>query len=130
LRPANAGLDAPRSPVLFSAFLDTSKITSGKTVVFSVELTVSTTGYTIDNKLWLDKHVEGEYLFRDTLVVRATQTDEGWNLRYLLVDEQSSESLGTLVEPQDDGGYLIPLSSQKGFQGRLRLAVSMTRGKA
>ena len=130
LRPANAGLDAPRSPVLFSAFLDTSKITSGKTVVFSVELTVSTTGYTIDNKLWLDKHVEGEYLFRDTLVVRATQTDEGWNLRYLLVDEQSSESLGTLVEPQGDGDYLIPLSSQKGFQGRLRLVVSMTRGKA
>jgi hypothetical protein len=122
LRPDNAGLAAPRSPVLFSAFLDTSKITSGNTVVFSVELTVSTTGYTIDNKLWLDKHVEGEYLFRDTVVVRATRSGDGWNVRYVLADEQSSEGLGTLVESQPEG-YLIPLSSQKGFKGRLRLTV-------
>jgi hypothetical protein len=122
LRPDNAGLAAPRSPVLFSAFLDTSKITSGNTVVFSVELTVSTTGYTIDNKLWLDKHVEGEYLFRDTVVVRATRSGDGWNVRYVLADEQSSEGLGTLAESQPEG-YLIPLSSQKGFKGRLRLTV-------
>lgn len=122
LRPNNVGRDAPRSPVLFSAFLDTSKITSGNTVVFSVELTVSTTGYTIDNKLWLDKHVEGEYLFRDTVVVRATRSGDGWNVRYVLADEQSSEGLGTLVESRPEG-YLIPLSSQKGFKGRLRLTV-------
>ena len=30
------------------------------------KLTVSTTGYTSDNKLWLDSRVEGEYLFSDS----------------------------------------------------------------
>ena len=114
LRPEKLGRDAPRSPVLFSAFLDTRRITVGRTVVFSVELAVSTTGYTIDNKLWLDKHVEGEYLYRDTLVIKVTRSGDGWNLRYLLADERSSEGLGTRVEPQD-GSFLIPLSSPKGF---------------
>jgi hypothetical protein len=116
------GRSTPRSPMLFSAFLDTSKITAGRTVVFSLELAVSTTGYTIDNKLWLDNHVEGEYLFRDTLVIKATPSDDGWNLRYLYADERSSEATGTLAT-RDGEDYLIPLSSQKGFKGTLRLAV-------
>lgn len=127
LRLDKVDRDTPRSPVLFSAFLDTSKITVGRTMVFSVELTVSTTGYTIDNKLWLDGHVEGEYLFRDTLVVRATQSGDGWNVRYLFADERSSEALGTLAA-QDGDNYTIPLSSQKGFKGQLRLRVQRTRG--
>ena len=129
LRPEKLGRDAPRSPVLFSAFLDTRRITVGRTVVFSVELAVSTTGYTIDNKLWLDKHIEGEYLYRDTLVIKVTRSGDGWNLRYLLADERSSEGLGTRVEPQD-GSFLIPLSSPKGFKGRLRLAVATTQAVA
>ena len=123
LRPENLGRTAPRSPVLFSAFLDTSKITVGRTMVFSVDLAVSTTGYTVDNKLWLDQHVEGEYLFRNTVVIRATQAADGWNLRYVFADDRSSESLGTLAA-RDGEGYLIPLSSPKGFKGQLRLSVT------
>ena len=122
LRVGQVGLDAPRSPVLFSVFLDTSKITVGRTVVFSVELAVSTTGYTIDRKLWLDQHVEGEYLFRDTLTLRVTPTPDGWNVRYLRTDERWSEAMGTLAE-WDGTHYWIALSSQKGFQARLRLEV-------
>lgn len=122
LRLDNVDRDTPRSPVLFSAFLDTSKITVGRTMVFSVELTVSTTGYTIDNKLWLDSHIEGEYLFRNTLVIKATPSDDGWNVRYLFADDRSSEALGTLAA-QDGDAYVIPLASQKGFKGQLRLAV-------
>lgn len=123
LRPANVGQAGPRSPVLFSAFLDTSKITVGRTMVFSVDLAVSSTGYTIDNKLWLDQHVEGEYLFRNTVVIRATQAADGWNLRYVFADERSSESQGTLAG-RDGADYLIPLSSPKGFKGQLRLTVT------
>lgn len=123
LRLEKAGLAAPRSPILFSAFLDSGKITVGSTVVFSVELAVSTTGYTIDNKLWFDQHVEGEYLFRDTLVVRITLRDDGgWNVRYLYADASSSEKMGTLVELKD-GGYAIPVVSEKGFKAALKLAV-------
>ncbi len=127
LRLDNVDRDTPRSPILFSAFLDTSKITVGRTMVFSVELTVSTTGYTIDNKLWLDGHVEGEYLFRDTLVIRATQSGDGWNVRYLFADERSSEALGSLAAQEGDA-YVVPVTSQKGFKGRLRLTVQRTRG--
>jgi len=88
--------------------------------VFSLELAVSTTGYTIDRKLWLDQHVEGEYLFRDTLTLRATPTQDGWNVRYLRTDERWSEGVGTLAE-WDGAYYWIALSSQKGFKARLRL---------
>ncbi len=116
------GRDTPRSPVLFSAFLDTSKITVGQTLVFSVELTVSTTGYTIDNRLWLDTHVEGEYLFRDTLVVQATPGPTGWQVAYVLADEHSSERSGAPAAHAGDS-YLIPLASAKGFAATLRLAV-------
>lgn len=120
LQPDQAGRETARAPVLFSVFLDTAKITVGKTVVFSVELAVSTTGYTIDGKLFLQQHVEGEYLFRDTLTVRATPTAQGWNVRYLRTDERWSEGLGTLAD-WDGTHYRIALSSQKGFRARLRL---------
>lgn len=122
LAPERVERSKPRWPVLFSAFLDTRKIVNkGKTVVFSVELAVSSTGYTIGGRIW-NQHLEGEYLFRDTLTLRATATDDGWNLRYLLTDEQWSDGLGKSAE-QDNGNYVIPLSSEKGFEGRLRLAV-------
>ena len=127
LRVGQAGLDAPRSPVLFSVFLDTSKVTVGKTVVFSLELAVSTTGYTIDQKLWLDQHVEGEYLFRDTLTIKTTPTADGWNVRCQRTDERWSEGVGTLAE-WDGTHYWIALSSQKGFKARLRLELSTQAG--
>ena len=122
LRLENTDQLLPRSPFLFSAFLDTRKITVGKTVVFSVELAVSANGYDIDNKLWLDRHVEGEYLYRDTLTIRLTPTDTGWNVRYLSTDERWSERTGTLAE-QYLSGYAIPLTSKKGFEATLWLAV-------
>lgn len=121
LAPARAGLSKPRWPALFSAFLDTRKVVKGRTVVFSVELAVSSTGYTIGGRIW-DQHLEGEYLFRDTLTLRATPAGDGWNLRYLRTDESWSDGLGTLAE-QDGDAYLIPLSSEKGFRGQLRLAI-------
>jgi len=120
MHPERVQLAAPRSPVLFSAFLDTRRITVGKTVVFSVELAVSSTGYTIDNVLWLDQHVEGEYLYRDTLTLRATPGDAGWTVRYNRTDERWSEGGGTVAEADGDD-FIVPLTSAKGFRGGLRL---------
>lgn len=122
MHPARLGLAAPRSPVMFSAFLDTRRITVGKTVVFSVELAVSTTGYTIDNALWLDQHVEGEYLYRDTLTIRATPRGDGWALRYNRTDERWSENAGSAAE-RDGDDFIVPIESAKGYRGRLRLKV-------
>lgn len=122
LRTDKAGLSAPRSPVLFSVFLDSKKITQGRTIVFALELAVSSTGYTIEKKFWPDQHVEGEYLFRDTLTLRITRTADGFNVRYVNTDERWSESTGTLAQKTDEG-YVIPLSSSKGFKAELQLAV-------
>lgn len=119
------GHETPRSPVLFSVFLDTARVTRGTTVVFTIDLAVSTTGYTIDRLPW-NQHVDGEYLFRNTLTIRATPADAGWNLRYLHTDENWSEGLGTLAE-QDGDDFLIPLTSERGFRARLRLKVQRLR---
>lgn len=122
LRTERANLAAPRSPILFSVFLDTKRITTGRTVVFALELAVSATGYTIDRKLWPDQHIEGEYLFRDTLTFRITRSADGFKLRYLNTDEAWSEGTGTLAE-ESEAGFTVPLSSAKGFKAKLLLKV-------
>ena len=113
-------VDPPRSPYLFSLFLDTRKVTSGRTIVFNAEIAVSATDYEIDGFLFFDHHVEGEVLFRNNLVVRATRRDDGWSIRYNFADDKWSESRGTEV-PSDEKGQYIPLESSKGFKGKLRL---------
>ena len=66
------------------------------------------------------KNEAGEYLFRNTLTLRATPTADGWNVRYLYTDERWSEGTGTLAE-WDGAYYWIALTSHKGFKARLRL---------
>ena len=118
------GLDSARSPVLFSTFLDSSKITvdRGRTLVMTVELAVSATDYFVDGALWTEHRVEGEYLYRDTLTLKMTPVGDGWNLRYVTTDEQWSERGGSKAEPDGDS-YLIPLSSKKGFKAQLRMTL-------
>jgi hypothetical protein len=113
-------LDSPRFPVLFSVFLDTRHNPKGsRSLVFSVDLAVSATGYEIDGFLF-DKHIPGEYLFRNTLTIRATSSDTGWDIRYSFMDDNWGESTRDVVK-QDDKGLYIPLTSPKGFKGKLRL---------
>lgn len=122
MKPKQAGLDSARSPVLFSTFLDSSKITvdRGRTLVITVELAVSATDYFVDGALWTEHRVEGEYLYRDTLTLKMTPAGDGWNLRYVTTDEQWSERGGSKAEPDGDS-YVIPLSSKKGFKAQLRM---------
>lgn len=112
-----------RPPVLFSTFLDTRKILHGSTLVFAVDLAVSCTGYEVDGILSLKDHIPGENLFRDTLVVRATRGDAGWNLRTTWADDaQWGEQRGTEAKRTPEG-FLIPLKSKKGFAADLHLHV-------
>lgn len=119
LFPTAPGAHA-RSPVLFSAFLDRSRISAGRTIVFAVDLGVSSTGYTIDGSLWRDQHISGEYLFRNLLTVRATPGADGWSVRYNLTDDKWSESRGSEAG-RANGAFVVPLTSQKGFKATLRL---------
>lgn len=119
-RLQKAGLAKPRFPVLFSVFLDTRhKAKRSRSLVFSIDLSVSTTGYEIDEFLF-DKHIPGEYLFRNTLTIRATKSDTGWDIRYSFMDDNWGETAREEIR-QDDKGLYIPLTSPKGFRGKLRL---------
>ena len=126
LGAAGEPLEAPRSPVLFSTFLDTARITVGRTLVFSIDLAVSTTGYTVDGTSVTRRHIPGENLYRNNVTIRATLAEDGWNLRYVLADDHWGESRGTDA-PRDGEDWLIPLSSPKGFEGRLRLTARTRR---
>ncbi len=122
-RLEKTGRTTPRSPMLFSAFLDTSKITVGRGFMFSIDLSVLTTGYEMDGFLMFNRHVPGENLFRNTLAIRATPRRNGWHVRYNLTDDDWSENTGSAAR-EDDKGLFIPLSSKKGFKGKLRLEIS------
>jgi hypothetical protein len=112
---------ASRSPFLFSAFLHSKNITVGRSLVFGIDLAVSTTEYEIDGFLFLDRTVPGEYLFRNTVTIRVTRDDTGYRIHYNCSDDSWSESAGREVE-KDPKGMYIPLKSAKGFKGKLRLA--------
>ena len=121
LRLEKTELNRPRFPVLFSVFLDTKlKAKGSRSMIFSIDLAVSTTGYEIDGILFFNKHIPGEFLFRNTLSLRARETENGWNVRYSTMDDSWGESTQNEIM-HDDQGYYIPLASKKGFKGRLRL---------
>ncbi|MBS0215560.1 MAG: hypothetical protein JSR50_07350 [Proteobacteria bacterium] len=126
-----------RSPTLFSVFLDTSKITAGSEVAFSIDLAVSNAGYEVDGALFLKQHIPGEYLFRDTLVLFAKRDDAGsWKLRYVWTGQNWATGTKTpadLVQlgqqaigitQQDPSVFSIPVKSNKGFGAMLNISLS------
>lgn len=120
MRPNDIGLDEPRWPFLFSTFLDTSRIVVGSTLVFTIEVTVSATEYEVDGFLLFKNTIPGEYLYRDTLCIRATRSDGSWRLRVSHTDEEWGERRGTEAE-LTERGFIVPIKSKKGFKGRLVL---------
>lgn len=116
-------------PVLFSAFLDSRNIETGRTLVFTVDMAVKTTEYEIDGRLFRTNRIPGENLFREQLTIKATRTGDGqggFNLRYTFTDEGWGEYRGSLAEGGEGGSFRIPLKSGKGFKGTLELMVSLT----
>ena len=126
-----------QSPILFSVFLDTSKIMAGSEVAFSIEIAVSNAGYEIDGALFLKQHIPGEYLFRDTLVLFAKRDDAGeWKLRYVWTGQNwatgpkatadlqqlSQKSIG--IAQQDPTVFTVPVQSDKGFRADLNIALA------
>lgn len=123
-KPENTKRGVVRPPVLFSLFLDTSKITVGKTIVFTVDISVRSTDFVVGNSRFFARRIPEENLFRDNLTIRATpQSDGTWKLRFNLTDEEWGEQTGHSFQLDNDGFY-IPLKSKKGFRGRLKVAMS------
>lgn len=129
--------DSARSPVLFSVFLDTSKIEVGSEVAFSIDLAVSNAGYEVDGALFLKSHIPGEYLFRDTLVLFAKRDSDGaWQLRYVWTDDNwasgskseaeliklGSKALG--LKQESPSTFSVPMESSKGFRADLTIGMA------
>jgi hypothetical protein len=138
-----AATDDPRSPVLFSVFLDGTKSTTANgDIAFSIDLAVASSGYEIAGRLF-SSHIPGEYLFRNTLALFARRSvkDGTWSLRYVWTDDKwasgptkaADDATATADDDPDEGattatidaqGFSIPLKSAKGFVGTLHVAVS------
>jgi hypothetical protein len=76
-----------RHPHLFSVFLSARNRTKrgAGPLVFSVDLRVRVPEYEVDKKLWMDDHIEGSYLFRDTLTIEAVPPagdGQHWTMRW------------------------------------------------
>jgi hypothetical protein len=83
--------DRTQSPHLFSIFLDPTKsvkedpLISERSVAFAFDLSVLVPDYQIDGVLWLKRHFEGGYLYRELILVEATPDENapgGWAVSY------------------------------------------------
>jgi hypothetical protein len=79
------------SPRLFSVFLDPGKSVkenvpvAKRSVSFGFDLAVLVPDYQVDGVMWLKKHYEGGYLYRELILVEATPDESalgGWSIRY------------------------------------------------
>lgn len=107
-----------RMPILFSVFLDTRKIEAGRTMVFTIDLSVRSTEFRISGNLFTRQRIPEENLFREKITLRAMPSGKNWSLRYNLTDEEWGENRGHTSEPVN-GAFHVPLSSRKGFSGKL-----------
>ncbi|QTF93856.1 hypothetical protein [Halomonas sp. BM-2019] len=122
--PERAGVDHARHPVLFSVYLDSTKITvsQGRTMMLVADIAVRSTEFKVSGRWFVGRRVPDENLFREKVVILATAAEEGWRLRYILGDEDWGEGRGRPVKEDAEGRY-VPLSSRKGFKGRLYLRI-------
>ncbi|CAN7395637.1 MULTISPECIES: esterase/lipase family protein [unclassified Variovorax] len=75
------------SPHLFSIFLDPTRASPdlGNSIAFAFDLNVLVPDYEVDGVLWLNKHFEGGFLYRDQILVEAVPDPAaagGWRLQY------------------------------------------------
>jgi hypothetical protein len=121
MHPDRVNLNAPRNPVLFSVFLDTTKIVAGSTLMFAIDITVKSTDFEVDGFVF-DKNLANENLFRETVIVKVTLENGSWIYRYVIESQQPSDAPGQEI-PIVDNALSIPLQNAKGFEASLRLTI-------
>ena len=127
--------DRSRSPHLFSIFLDPTKsVKASKSVSFSFDLKVVVPDYEVDGILFLKRHFEGGFIYRELIIVEAIPDAEvlgGWRIKYGTQDMNPGKP-GKDVETRllesganDSSGVIfeIPIEQRvaPGLRGRLRL---------
>jgi hypothetical protein len=115
--------DKSRMPVLFSVFLDSARIETGRTLVFTVDISVRSTEYRISGNLFTRQRIPDENLFREKVTLHASRSAGKWRLRYNLTDEEWGENRGRECRLADRK-FSIPITSRKGFRGKLLIQPS------
>lgn len=124
--------DRNASPHLFSAFLDSSKsVKVSKSVSFAFDIKVLVPDYEVDGVLFLKRHYEGGYIYRDLVLVEAWRDESaphGWRVRYGYQDinpGKPGKDVETKTLPGKGVTFAIPIEqkARPGLSGKLRLEV-------
>jgi hypothetical protein len=115
------GPSAENSPKLFSVFLDPTKSmnTKTKSVAFGFDLAVLVPDYEVNGALWLNRHYEGGYLYRELILVEATPQADlpgGWRLNYGYQSDTPNVADKEVDIKQLEGSgltFTIPVNSPK-----------------
>lgn len=103
-----------------------------RSLSYAVSVGVRVPDYEIEKKLWVNKHYEGSYLFRNSIVLELippAAKEERWRVTYAW-QNQGSSTADTEIDPKAiKGGKIeiqVPFDSDTtpGMTGRLRFVVS------
>jgi hypothetical protein len=93
-----------------------------KSIAFAFDLAILVPDYQIDGVLWLNKHFEGGYLYRNLILVEATpdsQSPAGWKLTHgfqnLTPNIAATPSSAVLI-PAGTLTFSIPVESPQGVR--------------
>lgn len=138
LFPKNAGgqrtPDRARSPHLFSVFLDPSKsVKQSKSVSFAVDIKVLVPDYEVDGFLFLSRHYEGGFIYRELIIIEAipdAAAAGGWRIKYGYQDiNPGKPGVTATTRPLDPANanaglaFEIPIEQKAdpGLKGTLRI---------
>ena len=123
--------DREKSPHLFSVFLDPSKsVKASGSVSFAFDLSVLVPDYEVDGILFLKRHYEGGFIYRELLLVEAFLDDDdptGWRIKYGFQKDNPGHAGKTAKTHALAGGkglgFEIGVEQKKrpGLKGRLRV---------
>jgi hypothetical protein len=137
LRKATA--KSPEKIYLSTIFLaNRYKVTADDTLAYSLTLAIRVPDYEVNKKFWPDRHYEGEYLFRDSVVIvmRPPAADgEDWQVSYDWQKAnvgQGTTPVSTKSLKNDKVQIVIPFQTgdetpprSPGVIGKLRFVISL-----
>jgi hypothetical protein len=128
--------DRSKSPHLFSLFLDQNKsVKLSKSVSLAFNLKVLVPDYMVDGRLFLKRHYEGGFIYRELILIEAfpdKTAPAGWRIKYGYQDinpgKPGVDAETRPLESNDKGAGLafdIPIEqkARPGLHGTLRIEV-------
>ena len=131
--------DRSQSPHLFSVFLDPNKsVKASKSVSFAFDLKVLVPDYEVDGAIFLKRHYEGGYIYRELILIEAfpdATAIGGWRIKYGFQDmnpgKPGVDAVTTALPPDPVGNgdgkpglafeIAIEQKTRPGLRGKLRI---------